>query len=264
MGHPANSIALQLVGFVLGAVGWIGSAIAAGLVQWRVWHVSSAEITSGIAWVGIWRVCFYSHVLTTPPFRLMFCQRLGAVDLFVPPEIVVAQGLMLAAVLSGALGKAATVYGLRNIYFGREQHLGRTELALAAGGSFHLLACVCMAIPAVWNLSSVVSNRGIAFPAWFHLPNSPQSQEVGAAVYVAIFSSALLLLAGIFLMSYRQPPPLSGTKVHPFTDDFSDNSSLVSGGTMQMESCRLAKSISEYSLSSYGTDNLAFSSEDNL
>ncbi|XP_067849549.1 claudin-34 [Heptranchias perlo] len=265
MGSQSNSVAApQLVGFVLGVVGWIGSAIAAGLVQWRVWHVRSAAITSGVAWVGIWRVCFFSSALTTPRFRMMSCQRMGALDAFVPLEITVAQGLMLAAVVAGALGKAATVYGLRNVYFGGERPLRQIKVALTAGGSLHLLACVCVAIPAAWNLSSVVSNRGIEFPPHFHLPGSPWAQEAGAAVYVAIFSSALLLLAGILLVSYRRP---AGLKVHPSTadaDDFSDDISLVSGGTFQTESCSLAKSLSEHSLSRHGTDNRAFSSEDKL
>ncbi|XP_078416721.1 claudin-34 [Cetorhinus maximus] len=259
MGHRANSAALQLVGFVLGAVGWIGSAIATGLVQWRVWHVSLVEVTSGIAWVGIWRVCFYSQALTTPPFRRMSCQRLGALDQFVPPEIVIAQGLLLVAVLSGALGKAATIYGLRNVYFGGERRPRQAWLALVVGGGFHLLTCVCVVIPAVWNLSSVVSNQAIAFPPHFHLPSSPQSQELGAAVYIAIFSAALLFLAGVFLVSYSP----AAVKIHP-SADFSDRSSLVFGGSIRMGSRSFAQSVSKCSLSSYGVDNPAFNPEDNL
>ncbi|XP_041066864.1 claudin-34 [Carcharodon carcharias] len=256
MGHRANSAALQLVGFVLGAVGWIGSVVATGLVQWRVWHMSLVEVTSGIAWVGIWRVCFYSQALTTPPFRRMSCQRLGALDQFVPPEIGIAQGLLLVAVVFGALGKATTIYGLRNVYFGGEQ---RPRLALVVGGGLHLLACVCVVIPAVWNLSSVVSNQAIAFPPHFHLPGSPQRQELGAAVYIAIFSAALLFLAGVFLVSYGP----ATVKIHPSTD-FSDRSSLVSGGSLRMESCSFAKNVSRCSLSSYGVDSPAFDPEDNL
>uniref|UniRef100_UPI00398E69C4 claudin-34-like n=1 Tax=Pristiophorus japonicus TaxID=55135 RepID=UPI00398E69C4 len=264
MGHRSSGAPLQLVAFVLGAVGWIGAAVAAGLVQWRVWHVSSAEITSGIAWVGIWRACLYSRVLTSPPFQMMFCQRMGAADGFVPPEIAVAQGLMLAAVVSGALGKAATAYGLRNAYFGGEWRLGRADHAFMAGGGFHLLACVCVAFPTAWNLNSVVSNRGIAFPPRFHLPGSPREQEAGAAAYVAIFSSVLLLVAGVLLVSYRRPLPFSGAKVHPSTHDLPDSASLVSEGTVPTESCLFATGASEYSLSSYGTDNRAFSSQENL
>ncbi|XP_072371629.1 claudin-34-like [Scyliorhinus torazame] len=264
MGHQAKGASLQLVGFVLGAVGWIGSAIAMGLVQWRVWQVSSVEITSGVAWVGIWRVCFYSQVLITPPYQRMSCQRLDAFDRFIPTEIVIAQGLLPVAVLSGALGKIANVYGLRNVYFGEEQQPGRTWLAFAVGGGFHILACVCVVIPAAWNMRSVVSNQGIIFPPHFHLPGTPQSQVLGVAVYIAIFSSALLFLAGVFLVSYRQSAAFSGAKVHPSAEELSDSSSLVPDHSMQSESSLFTKSISKYSLSSDGVDNPTFNSEENL
>ncbi|XP_038658252.1 claudin-34 [Scyliorhinus canicula] len=259
MGHQAKGASLQLVGFVLGTVGWIGSAIAMGLVQWRVWQVSSVEITSGVAWVGIWRVCFYSQVLITPPYQRMSCQRLDALDRFIPFEIVIAQGLLPVAVLIGALGKIANVYGLRNVYFGEEQQPRRTWLAFVVGGAFHILACVCVVIPAAWNMRSVVSNQEIIFPPHFHLPGTPQSQVLGVAVYIAIFSSALLFLAGVFLVSYSK---FSG--VHPSAEELPDSSSLVSGYTMQSESSLFTKSISKYSLSSDGVDNPTFNSEENL
>ncbi|GCC38356.1 hypothetical protein chiPu_0016870 [Chiloscyllium punctatum] len=133
MGHHGSRVALQLVGLVLGTVGWIGSAIATGLIQWRVWRVSSPEITSGVAWVGIWRVCLYSRPLATPPFQGMSCRRLGALDSFVPSEIGVGQGMMLAAVVLGALGKVATVYGLWDAYIGAVFSEGVSHCGVSVG-----------------------------------------------------------------------------------------------------------------------------------
>eukprot|EP00061_Rhincodon_typus_P007742 g29736.t1 len=212
MGHHSNRVALQLVGLVLGTVGWIGSAIATGLIQWRVWRVSSPEVTSGVTWVGIWRVCFYSRLLTTPPFQGMSCRRLGALDPFVPPEIGVGQGLMLAAMVWGALGKAANVYGLWDVYIGGGCQSRRAGLAFAVGGGFHLLACLCVLVPAAWNLNSVLSNRTIAFPPHYRLPPSAGSQEPGAALSVALFSSTVLFLTAAFLLSHRQSARLSRSK----------------------------------------------------
>ncbi|XP_072440438.1 claudin-34-like [Chiloscyllium punctatum] len=263
MGHHGSRVALQLVGLVLGTVGWIGSAIATGLIQWRVWRVSSPEITSGVAWVGIWRVCLYSRPLATPPFQGMSCRRLGALDSFVPSEIGVGQGMMLAAVVLGALGKVATVYGLWDAYIGEGCQSRRAGLAFTVGGGFHLLASLCVLVPAAWNLNSVLSNRTIAFPPHYHLPPSARSQEPGAALYVAFFSSALLSLTAAFLLSYRTSAWPSSPRVHPLADDFSDCSSLVSRVTPGRGASLCAMSVSEHSLSSYGADNPAFTPDSN-
>ncbi|XP_078264716.1 claudin-34 [Rhinoraja longicauda] len=258
MGQQPSGTPVQLVGFVLGAVGWIGAAVAMGLVQWRVWHVRSAEVDSGVAWVGIWRACLCSNRLTSQPLRLMSCQAMGGGEAFVPWEIAAAQPLMGVAVVAGALGKAAAASGLWSIYVDR----GWAGLALGAAGCFHLLAGVCAIIPAGWNLSSVTGNRSIAFPPRFGLPRSPQTQEVGAGIYVAIFSSSLLLLAGLLLLSYTCPPLKSNNKVHPSALDPWDRNSLVSGATILTENRLRADSLSEYSLAGCGTDNPAFRSEE--
>ncbi|XP_062908599.1 claudin-34 [Mobula hypostoma] len=215
MGQRPSGAPWQLVGFVLGTVGWIGASIATGLVQWRVWHVSPADIDSGIAWVGIWRACFYSNQLASPVLRRMSCQAMGVTEDFVPEEIAAAQVLMVAAVLVGAAGKVATASGLKGVYVGG----GQVRLALRAGGVFHLLASVCVVIPAGWNLSSVANNRSITFTPRFRLPPSPWTQEAGAAIYMALFASGLLLLSALLLLGYRNPAPQAGSKVHPFSLD---------------------------------------------
>ncbi|XP_072900582.1 claudin-34-like [Hemitrygon akajei] len=252
MGQQPSGAPWQLVGFVLGTVGWIGAAVAMGLVQWRMWHVSPAEIDSGIAWVGIWRACFYSDQLVSPLLRHMSCQAMGITEDFVPWEIAAAQVLMVAAVLVGAAGKMATASGLKGVYVGG----GQAGLALRAGGAFHLLASVCVVIPAGWNLSSVASNRSIAFTPRFRLPPSPRTQEAGAAIYVALFASGLLLVSALLLLGYRNPALHACSKVHPLPLDWSDGTSLISRSSLCTDS------FSENSLSSCGVDNQAFQSED--
>lgn len=67
MTYLAHTAHAQLGALWLGCVGWTTTAMALGLIQWRVWVVSDREfISSGVAWVGVWRVCFNSHTLVTP------------------------------------------------------------------------------------------------------------------------------------------------------------------------------------------------------
>ncbi|KPP78463.1 claudin-2-like [Scleropages formosus] len=193
------------MGFCVGSVGWILSAVTTGLIQWRVWYVADTSvITSGVAWVGIWKVCFYSRLLVTSGNEWIFCQSMKTWELFVPPEICAAQVLMLAAVIAGVCGSSSAVYGLRNIYFGMEEQKPiRTAFNLA--GALYLSSGVCSLVPLAWNIWSVACNHAIAFPPSFHMPSTPVKQEVGEGIGVGIISSALMLASGVVFLSYRFP-----------------------------------------------------------
>ncbi len=201
LAHTANA---QLGALWLGCVGWTITAVALGLIQWRVWHVSHSEvISSGVAWVGIWRVCFNSHTLVTPGFMVMHCKRISLTEAFTPPDIVTAQVVMLLSLLVGLFGNAGGVYALRNIYFGMEN--SPIRLTFFTTGVLCLLAAVMSLIPLLWNLASVVTNQTIAFPPEFKMPHAPDSQYVGSGIRVGIVGSVLMFISGIIYLAYRLP-----------------------------------------------------------
>ncbi|XP_069748546.1 claudin-34-like [Narcine bancroftii] len=171
--------------FVLDVVGWIGTATVMGLLQWRVWQVKPAEVSSAMAWVGIWRACYHGDGPGPMLLRVMSCQAIEADEAF--QCLLELWGRQPFSVACGV------------------SMLGVAGMALGAGGCFHLLASICTTIAAGWNLSAVTSNQTIAFLAWFRLPHSLQELEVGAAVYMAIFSSRLLLLTALLPLSYKNP-----------------------------------------------------------
>uniref|UniRef100_A0A674I596 Claudin 34 n=1 Tax=Terrapene triunguis TaxID=2587831 RepID=A0A674I596_9SAUR len=178
-------IHLQIIGLALGTLGWILCIISMGQVHWRMWHTSNATIiSSGIVWVGIWKVCFNSHGKVSRDLRIMFCHRFHFNDAFIPQEISVAQVLVLAAIVLRALGKALTVFLF-------------PILKIFAG--------VCVLIPVTWNCYSVAYNCAIPFPPSFYMPSSSEAQEVGAAIPVGIVSVILLLMSGTFSLSYKHP-----------------------------------------------------------
>ncbi|XP_025972967.1 claudin-34 [Dromaius novaehollandiae] len=196
---------LQLAAFALGTVGWIMCAISMGLVEWRVWHVDNTTvISSGIAWVGIWRVCFISYLHVSPGYKEQFCHKFGVLDSFVPHEIYAAQGLLLIALIMGLLGLTATVFALRNIYMGIVDKTLITRFFLV-GGFFYIFSGLCVLVPVSWNFYSVTHNESIAFPPSYYMPSSPVTQEVGAAIPIGIIAVILLLLSGTFSLSYRFP-----------------------------------------------------------
>ncbi|XP_040277766.1 claudin-34 [Bufo bufo] len=255
--HTAN---LQLAGFAISTLGWILSFISTGLVQWRVWHVTNTTyITSGIAWIGIWRTCFFSHVLVSPNLEIMYCQPFSVTDSFVPREIFVAQGLMLVAIILGAAGKAVCVIGLKNVLQSTSD-ISVIPQWFTAGGILILLSSISVMIPVAWNMHSVVSNFSIVFPSTFVMPSSPEKQEVGAAISVGIVSAILLFTSGIFFLSYRLPKDFNN-RVFPINDEdsiFSDSVSLGSGFMFNSRSVLSLKHYLNATLKCDGIKNDAF------
>ncbi|XP_018409005.1 PREDICTED: claudin-34 [Nanorana parkeri] len=247
MPYLANTAHLQLGGFAFATVGWILGFVATGLVQWRVWYVTNTTvITSGIAWVGIWRTCFFSHILVSTNQKVMYCKEYSVTDSFVPREIFVAQGLMLTAIILGAMGKAASVFGLKHVYHGTD-NFNRILQWFTLSGFLCIFSSIIILIPVAWNMHSVVNNVSIYFPSTYYMPSIPQRQEVGAAICLGIVSAIFYFWSGIFFLAYKLPH-LSNNIVHPigsndsaFSDDFS------------MTSREVERSASFASLTSFGS-----------
>lgn len=203
MTYLAHTAHAQLCALGLSCVGWALTGVALGLIQWRVWLVSDTEvISSGVAWVGVWRTCFHSHTLVTPAFRVMHCSSISATEAFTPPEIVAAQVLMLLSLLVGLCGNAGGVYALRNIYFGREKN---STVCFFGAGALCLSAAVMSLVPLVWNLSSVVNNQTISFPSGFRMPPAPDSQHVGCGIGVGMVGTVLMMISAVTFCMYRLP-----------------------------------------------------------
>lgn len=188
----------QFLGLVLGCLAWILIMTSAGNNEWRLWHVADASVvTSGVAWVGIWRACFYSHILP----ETETCRSIGVSDRFAPVEIRVAQVLMGLSVICGLAGNISAGVAMRNVYFSLEER-GNIWLAFVLSGTLYVLTGTLATVPLVWNMSSVLSNRTIDFPPEFHLPPASR-QQVGSAIAVGLVASVLMLFSGLIFLCYR-------------------------------------------------------------
>ncbi|XP_008279531.1 claudin-17 [Stegastes partitus] len=245
--YLANTAHWQFLALIAGFLAWILTMTTIGLNDWRLWEVDDVSvISSGVAWVGIWRACFHSHVLP----RMENCWSIGISDTFVPIEISVAQVMMMMAVISGLAGNIIAAVAMRMVYFSVKNRRS-IRLAFVAGGLLYLLTATLCLVPLVWNMTSVLNNRTIDFPPEFHLPAAPVSQKVGSAIGVGICSSVLLLISGLVFLCYRyvwhdviseaSRDPLHG----PWTVTTLPHNSELSNGNIQ------------------GVDNPAFTNENN-
>ncbi|XP_061680276.1 claudin-34 [Syngnathoides biaculeatus] len=198
----AHTAHWQFAGLLTGCLGWILTMATAGTDEWRLWHVDpenrTAVITSGVAWVGIWRACFHSHA--TP--EMENCQSMGVSDGFVPPEIRAAQVLLVSAALGGLAGNAAAVEAVRRVYFSIGDR-GGVRAAFVLAGALYLLTVALVLVPLLWNMNSVLNDDAIPFPPRFRLPAAPAGQRVGAAVGVGFVAAVLMLISGLLFLSYQ-------------------------------------------------------------
>ncbi|KAK5847486.1 hypothetical protein PBY51_016608 [Eleginops maclovinus] len=205
MPYLAHTGHAQLGALSLSFVGCTLTTVALGFIQWRVWLVSDREvISSGVAWVGVWRACFNSHTPVTPGNMVMHCRDISLTEAFTPPEIVAGQVLMLLSLLVGLCGNAGGVYALRNVYFGMGKN-SPIRLAFITSGTLCLMAAVMSLTPLLWNMSAVKNNQTIKFPPEFKLPPAPDSQRVGCGIWVGLIGTGLMLVSGIIFCTYRLP-----------------------------------------------------------
>ncbi|XP_034438386.1 claudin-34 [Hippoglossus hippoglossus] len=199
MMYLAHTAHLQFLGLATGFLAWILTMSTAGLNEWRLWYVDDVSvINSGVAWVGIWRVCFYTHVLP----QMEFCPSLSMSDSFLPVEIPVAQVLMALAMICGLAGNISGAVAMRMVYFTVVDRRN-IRLVFILTGILYLFTGSCSLVPLVWNMNSVLINSTIDFPPEFHLPVAPVRQQVGTAIGVGIFASILMFISGLLFLSYK-------------------------------------------------------------
>lgn len=244
--YLANTAHWQFLGLLAGTVAWIFIMATTGLNEWRLWDVADVSvITSGVAWVGIWRACFYSQALP----EMENCQRISITDSFAPVEIPVAQVMMMLAVISGLAGNISAALAMRLAYFSVEHHRN-IRLFFLLAGTLYLLTGTLSLVPLAWNMSSVLNNNTIDFPPEFHLPAAPVRQQVGSAIAVGILASIVILMSGLLFLCYRYAwKALTDTKdpLHgPWTEATLAKKSALPNGDQR------------------GRDNLTFYSEEAL
>ncbi|XP_034533517.1 claudin-34 [Notolabrus celidotus] len=196
LSHTAHC---QFLGLIFGVLAWIFILTTTGLNDWRMWTVDDRSvITSGVAWVGIWKACFFTHTL--PEFET--CQSISISDSFIPAEILAAQVLMVLAVISGFAGNICAALAMRKAYFSLEDRRNMKQLFLLAGTLYLLTGGLCL-VPLVLNMISVFNNSTIDFPPELYLPAAPVEQRVGTAIGVGILGSIMMLLSGLLFLCYR-------------------------------------------------------------
>ncbi|XP_075770106.1 claudin-34-like, partial [Pelodiscus sinensis] len=204
---------LQLTGFSMGSLGWILSCITMRHSEWRLWLVDNATIfSSGVAQVGIWKICFPPHLRTSSDYGIVCCHEFKFNENFFPVEMFLAQVLLLIATFLGGSGIFFTFLPPWHFYRGTIHKRQATCLFLA-GGIVYIITGLCVLVPVSWNYYSVATNKSIPFPPSFNLPSRPMAQNIGIAIPSGISSGLMLLISGIIFLYIRSP--VMSVRVNP-------------------------------------------------
>ena len=198
----------QILGFAVATIGWILGTTAMGFVEWRVWYLDNTSQFSGVACMGMWRVCVFRHTNITTATS---CHSYSYHDTYLPLDIRVSQNLLLMTSILGLLGKASVTFALKNVSMGILEK-NTTYKAFVISGILNIAAGICISVALIWNYHSVMTEEGIVFPPSFNLPFKPHAQQIGNTVIVACLAAFVLFLSGSFFLSYRSP---LDSQVHP-------------------------------------------------
>uniref|UniRef100_A0A8D2KUG0 Uncharacterized protein n=1 Tax=Varanus komodoensis TaxID=61221 RepID=A0A8D2KUG0_VARKO len=210
-GRLGHVTCLQFCGLFLAILGWIMCVTSTAVEQWRVWHVHNVTgISSGIVWIGIWKVCFMKDA--TEKNKYFYCEEFTDEHKTLPKEIFIAQDLMALASIVNALAISFMSFALWNVFKTTKQKEALITF-FTIGGILNLAAGVIVSIPISWNLHSVLAKEEIEFPEFFQLPRAPKDQYVGTAIYIGFGAVALQLVSGSFILIQKY---LTVNKTHPF------------------------------------------------
>ncbi|NXS04647.1 CLD14 protein, partial [Oxylabes madagascariensis] len=179
------SWALELLGFSLSLLGLIGTLIATILPHWRRSAHTGASIITAVAYVkGLWMECVWhsTGVYQCQPHRS---------QLALPADLRAARAMMVISCLLAVLAAAAAVVGMQCTRCA-EGSPAKASIAGSGGIGFVMAGLFCL-VPVSWSTSDIVTD--------FYDPTLPAGMkyEIGQALYLGFFSSALTILGGALL-----------------------------------------------------------------
>ncbi|XP_028292815.1 claudin-14-like [Gouania willdenowi] len=203
-----SSAAVQLLGFLLGQLGFVGTIIATALPHWRLSsYVGSNIITATRYMKGLWMECVWH---STGIYQCEVYRSLLAL----PQDLQAARALMVLSCLTSALATVASVMGMKCTRFAQDSSV-KSAVVLSGGISFICAGMLCL-ITVSWTTHEVVQD--------FYDPFLPSGfkYEIGPAVFLGYVSALLCLFGGLVLCwsstkdrpqrpaySHRKYPPSS-------------------------------------------------------
>ncbi|KAM9803605.1 claudin-14-like [Syngnathus typhle] len=179
------STAVQLLGFFLSLLGFVGTVAATVLPHWRSSaYVGSNIITATAYMKGLWMECVWH---STGIYQCELYRSLLAL----PQDMQAARALMVLSCVTSILAIVVSVMGMKCTYFAHGS-LIKPPLVMSGGICFLCAGLLCLTTVS-WTTNDIIVDFYDPFP------HNGMKYEIGLAVYLGYASSCLSLCGGLVL-----------------------------------------------------------------
>lgn len=191
------NMAVQVLGFFLGLLGFVGTVVSTVLPHWRsTAYLGSNIITATSYMKGLWMECVWhsTGIYQCEVYRSM---------LALPRDLQAARALMVLSCVTSVLAALVSVLGMKCTHFAQRSVV--KSLLAASGGVCFVCAGILCLVTVAWTTNDVVMEFYDPFlPAGF-------KYELGVCVYVG-YASAFLSLAGGAVMCWSSGSKGGGSR----------------------------------------------------
>ncbi|KAJ8399624.1 hypothetical protein AAFF_G00410350 [Aldrovandia affinis] len=176
-----------MLGMAMCVLGLLGAVVSCILPLWRVTaFIGNNIVTAQVMWEGLWMSCV---VQSTGQMQCKVYDSMLALS----RDLQASRALMVVSVLLAVSGLLASIVGGKCTNC-MEQGSAKTRMMVTAGVLFTAAGLLSLVSPS-WTAHRVIQD--------FYSPLVLQAQkrELGAAIFIAWGSAALLLIGGGFLCS---------------------------------------------------------------
>ncbi|XP_024054417.1 claudin-1 [Terrapene carolina triunguis] len=195
---------LQLLGFVLAFIGWIGIIISAALPQWKMSSYAGDNIVTAQAiYEGLWMSCVMQST------GQMQCKVYDSL-LKLEGSLQATRALMVAGILLGLVAIFVAVTGMKCMKCMEDDEVKKMRMAVF-GGVIFLIAGFAVLVATSWYGHRVARD--------FYNPFTPVNTrfEFGQALFIGWAAASLTILGGAFLCCScpRRETSYPATRAYP-------------------------------------------------
>lgn len=181
----ANS-GLQLLGFSMALLGWVGLLACTAIPQWQMSSYAGDNIiTSQAMYKGLWMECVIQST------GVMNCKMYDSV-LALSVVLQATRALMVISLVLGFLAMIVSTMGMKCTNCAGDDKVKKARIAMT-GGIVFIVAGLAALIACSWNGHQIITD--------FYNPLVPMNSkfEFGPAIFIGWAGSALVLLGGALL-----------------------------------------------------------------
>ncbi|MGH0188713.1 UNVERIFIED_CONTAM: hypothetical protein FKN15_031272 [Acipenser sinensis] len=198
----ANS-GLQILGFFLAVIGWIGLIVGTILPQWKMSAYVGDNIITAIAmYQGLWMSCAFQ---STGQIQCKVYDSILQLD----SALQATRALMIVGIILSVIGMGVSTMGMKCTNCGGDDKVRKARIAMV-GGIIFLIGGLAALIACAWFANRIIKD--------FYNPFTPVNTkyEFGSAIFIAWAGSFLVILGGAML-TCSCPRRTGGARKYPRT-----------------------------------------------